>query len=228
MFLNIVLMLDQTSHIQIEHVWRWSYISDMCFESRSWNLTGYLICPIYQTCLTQVRYDYTSEVWFFDTKHFPLIHHSSKYNHSALYVQGSLGLHSSSNSGETLQENDIHSLVILNSSVPTNVFKLYSSVLIPMNITLYSLVGYGNWWIYGSSGLTLTCHYRPANIHRLTDEYMWALETGRLLFSLLHVPLFSFHATLCFQNASARTVTMSPLPSVAVVASPLPIATTAA
>jgi hypothetical protein len=38
---------------------------------------------------------------------------------------------------DTLQENGIHLSVVLNSSVPTNIFKLYSSVLKPTNITLY-------------------------------------------------------------------------------------------
>jgi hypothetical protein len=30
--INVVLMSDLTSHIQIEHVQEWSYISDMCFK----------------------------------------------------------------------------------------------------------------------------------------------------------------------------------------------------
>jgi hypothetical protein len=45
--------------------------------------------------------------------------------------------------GKILQENIIHSSVILNSLVSTNIFKLYSSILKPMNVTLYLLVGGG-------------------------------------------------------------------------------------
>jgi hypothetical protein len=43
-----------------------------------------------------------------------------------------------------LQENNIHSSVVLYSLVPTNIFKLYSLVLKLTNITLYSSVRYGN------------------------------------------------------------------------------------
>jgi hypothetical protein len=56
MYLSVVLMPDPTSYIQIEHVWLWSDISDLCFESRIWNPMGYRICPIDQTRLTQIGY----------------------------------------------------------------------------------------------------------------------------------------------------------------------------
>jgi hypothetical protein len=50
-----------------------------------------------------------------------------------------------------------HSFVsFLNLSVPTNIFKLYSSVSKPTNIKLYSSFWAGYWWIYGLSDLTLT------------------------------------------------------------------------
>jgi hypothetical protein len=58
----VVLMSFLTSHIQIEHVRQWSYISDMYLKSQNWNPIGYLTCLIYHTCLTEVRNDYMSEV----------------------------------------------------------------------------------------------------------------------------------------------------------------------
>jgi hypothetical protein len=50
-----------------------------------------------------------------------------------------------------ITENDIYSSVLLNSLVLMNIFKLYLSVLKPMNMTLYSLIRDWNRCIYGSS-----------------------------------------------------------------------------
>jgi hypothetical protein len=45
---------------------------------------------------------------------------------------------------KALQKNVIHLSGFLNSSVPTNIFKLYLSVPKPMNINLYSSVFIGH------------------------------------------------------------------------------------
>jgi hypothetical protein len=65
---------------------------------------------------------------------------------------------------QSVLENGIYSLVVLNSSLLTNIFKLHSSVSGPTNVSLYLLVWAANRRIYGAQ----SCCYGPTYIRKWT------------------------------------------------------------